>query len=199
FTLDASFNIANWDIDFTFTDMDSLEPNPRFGQSALAAGSGAVMGMVVPGAAGSDQQRQSSERPEWSSATQISFRPTDRITLALNARFQGAEWAYAGGTDARLVNENGERTNPDLNFGDYVVFNGSIQYFMGRDKEHRFMLRAVNITDEQYFERASASADRRVSRAGVRGEIGRFDPDFYYQYGWNGKPRSFWLQYEYSF
>jgi hypothetical protein len=38
-----------------------------------------------------------------------------------------------------------------------------------------------------------------VSRAGVRGEIGRFDPGYYYQYGWNGKPRSFWLQYEYSF
>lgn len=199
FTLDASFNIANWDIDFTFTDMESVEPNPRFGASALAAGTGMEMDMVVPGSAGSDPLRQSSERPEWSSATQLSYRPTDRLVLALNVRFQGAEWAYAGGTNARLVDENGERTNPDLNFGDYTVVNGSLQYFMGREKEHRFLLRAVNIFDEDYFERASASADRRVSRAGVRGELGRFDPDYYYQYGWNGKPRSFWLQYEYSF
>ncbi|MEE4110358.1 MAG: TonB-dependent receptor, partial [Halieaceae bacterium] len=192
-TLDIAFNIANWDIDFTFTDMESLEPNPRFGANALLAGTGEVLDFVVPGAAGSQAQRQSSERPEWSAATQISFRPTDRIVVALNTRFQGAEWAYAGGTDARLVDANGNRTNPDLNFGDYVVVNGSLQYFMGRNREHRFMLRAVNIFDEQYFERASASADRRVSRAGVRGEIGQFDPDFYYQYGWNGKPRSFWL------
>lgn len=198
-TLDASFDIANWSVDFTFTDMESTEPNPRFGVNALAAGTGEELDMVIPGEAGSNPRRQSSERPEWSSATQLSFRPTDRWVLALNARFQGPEFAYAGGTNSRLVDENGERTNPDLNFGDYVVFNGSVQYFMGDSKQHRFLLRAVNLTDEDYFERASASADRRVSRAGVRGELGRFDPDYYYQYGWNGKPRSFWLQYEYSF
>lgn len=198
-TLDASFNIANWDFDFTFTDMESLEPNPLFGATALAAGTGVAQDFVVPGAAGSDSERQSSERPEWSAATQISFRPTDRWVIALNTRFQGPEWAYAGNTNGRLVDENGQRTNPDLNFGDYVVVNGSVQYFMGDSQQHRFLLRAVNILDEDYFERASASADQRVSRAGVRGEIGRFDPEYYYQYGWNGKPRSFWLQYEYSF
>jgi len=70
---------------------------------------------------------------------------------------------------------------------------------MGDSQQHRFLLRAVNLFDEDYFELARASADQRVSRAGVRGEIGRFDPEYYYQYGWNGKPRSFWLQYEYSF
>jgi outer membrane receptor protein involved in Fe transport len=198
-TLDASFNINNWDFDFTFTDMESLEPNPIFGLNALAAGSGEDLGILVPGAAGADAERQSSERPEWSAATQISFRPTDRWVLSLNTRFQGPEWAYAGGVNSRLVNEAGERTNPDLNFGDYVVVNGSVQYFMGDAQEHRFLLRAVNILDEDYFERASASADQQFSRAGVRGEIDRFDPEFYYQYGWNGKPRSFWLQYEYRF
>ena len=198
-TLDASFNIADWDFDFTFTDMESLESNPIFGLNALAAGSGVGQDFVVSGAAGGDSERQSSERPEWSAATQISYRPSDRWVIALNTRFQGPEWAYAGGVNSRLVDANGERTNPDLNFGDYVVVNGSVQYFMGDAQQHRFLLRAVNIMGEDYFERASANADKRVSRAGVRNEIGRFDPDFYYQYGWNGKPRSFWLQYEYRF
>ena len=32
-----------------------------------------------------------------------------------------------------------------------------------------------------------------------RGEIGPNDSAYYRQYGWNGKPRSFWIQYEYSF
>src|SRR5690606_616133 len=100
---------------------------------------------------------------------------------------------------SRLVDESGQRTNPDLNFGNYFVLNGSLQYYLGDAGQHRFLLRAVNLLDEDYFERASASADRRSSRAGVRGEIGPNDPAYYYQYGWNGKPRSFWLQYEYEF
>ena len=198
-TLDAAFNIGNWDFDLTFTDMESLQDNPRFGDMALRAGTGEELPFVIPGEAGNEAERQSSERPEWSASTQVSFRPSDRWVVSLNTRFQGPEWAYAGGTDSRLVDENGERTNPDLNFGDYVVVNGSVQYFMGDSQQHRFMLRAVNILDEDYFERASASADRELSRAGVRGEIDRFDPEWHYQYGWNGKPRSFWLQYEYTF
>lgn len=198
-TLDISFDFDEWQLDFTFTDMESLEPNPRYGNMAIREGTGETLDFVVPGDAGNSKTRQSSERPEWSASALITYTPTDRWVFALNPTWQGPEWAYAGGTQARLVNDAGERTNPDLNFGDYFVLNGSIQYFMGDSNQHRFLLRAVNLLDEQYFERASASADQRVSVAGVRGEIGRYDQEYYYQYGWNGKPRSFWLQYEYKF
>ena len=198
-TLDASIDLEKWQLDFTFTDMSSEEPNPIFGRTALEAGTGRNLGTPVPGKAGSDPLRQSSERPEWSASALISYTPTDRWVFALNPKWQGPEWAYAGTTQSRLVDASGNRTNPDLNFGDYFVLNGSVQYYMGDAMQHRFLLRLVNILDEDYFERASASADQRVSVAGVRGEIGGFDPEYYYQYGWNGKPRSVWLQYEYRF
>jgi iron complex outermembrane receptor protein len=197
-TLDASFDTDQWQADLTYTDMSSEEPNPIYGLTAIEAGTGASLDTIVPGYAGNSQLRQSSERPEWSASALISYTPTDRWTFALNPKLQGPEWAYAGSTQARLVDSDGNRTNPDLNFGDYFVLNGSIQYRMGEDLQHRFLVRLVNITDEQYYERASASADKRLSTAGVRGEIGRFDSDYYYQYGWNGKPRSVWIQYEYS-
>lgn len=197
-TLDASLDLIDWQLDLTFTDMSSEEPNPIYGLTALEAGTGETLGFIVPGNAGSNALRQSSERPEWSASALLSYTPDERWTFSLNPRWQGPEWAYAGNTQARLVDANGQRTNPDLNFGNYFVLNGSIQYRMGDKMQHRFLLRLVNITDEDYFERASASADRRLSRAGVRGEIGRNDPEYYYQYGWNGKPRSIWLQYEYS-
>jgi len=198
-TLDISFDFDEWQLDFTYTDMESLEPNPRQNEWAIREGSGETLGFVIPGEAGSSATRQSSERPEWSASALLTYTPTDRWVFALNPTWQGPEWAYAGGTQAALVDENGNRTNPDLNFGDYMVLNASIQYFMGHSNQHRFLLRLVNILDEDYFERASASANKQVSVAGVRKEIDRYDADYYYQYGWNGKPRSAWLQYEYSF
>lgn len=198
-TLDIAFDFAKWQLDFTFTDMDSLENNPQYNQFAKQEGTGATLDFVVPGAAGSDPKRQSSERPEWSASVLLTYTPTDRLTFALNPKWQGPEWAYGNNDNSRLVDENGNRTNPDLNFGDYMVMNGSLQYLMGKDKQHRFLMRIVNILDEDYYERASASADKAVSVAAVRGELGRYDSDYYYQYGWNGKPRSVWLQYEYQF
>ncbi|WP_299595761.1 TonB-dependent receptor [uncultured Microbulbifer sp.] len=201
-TLDVSFDFDQWQLDFTFTDMESLEKNPVYGLSALAQGTGESLGFVVPGSvgsAGSNEFRQSSERPEWSASALLTYTPTDRWVFALNPTWQGPEWAYAGSTQSRLVDEQGDRVSGDLNFGNYLVWNGSLQYYMGANRDHRFLMRAVNILDEDYYERASASADKQVSRAGVRGEIDRFDGDYYYQYGWNGKPRSFWLQYEYNF
>lgn len=198
-TVDVAFDTDHWGVDFTFTDMESLQPNSIYGQNAIEAGTGQELSFVVPGAAGSQEFRQSAERPEWSAAALISYTPNEDWIFSLNPRWQGPEWAYGNGRSSRLVDASGNRTNPDLNFGDYFVLDGSVQYFLGNDNEHRFMIRAVNILDKDYFERASASADRRVSRAGVRGEIGVNDADYYYQYGWNGKPRSFWVQYEYQF
>lgn len=198
-TLDISFDNEYWQADFTYTDVESLEPNPSFGENALLAGTGEELDMIVPGPAGSDPFRQSSERPEWVASALVSYTPTPDWSFSLNSRWQGPEWGYAGGRAGRLVNADGERVIPDMNMGDYFVLNGSIQYFMGDAKQHRFMLRAVNLLDEDYFERSSASSQRDASRAAVRGEIGVNDPEYYFQYGWNGKPRSFWLQYEYEF
>jgi iron complex outermembrane recepter protein len=197
-TLDIALDLDKWQFDVTFTDMESLEPNPNFGQTAIFAGTGANTGLPIPGPAGTERFQQSGERPEWSASALVTYAPAERWRFALNPRWQGPEWAYPAGSSRRFVDALGNRTNPDLNFGDYFVLNGSVQYFLGDDYQHRFLLRIVNLLDEDYFERASG-ADRRVSRAAVRGELRASDVDYYYMYGWNGKPRSFWLQYEYRF
>ena len=199
FTVDLSLDTDLIQADLTFTKTDSLEPNPVFGLLARRDGSTANLGFVVPGRAGANQLRQSAERPEWSLSSLITITPSDRWVFAFNPRYQGPEFAYAPAAAARLVNANGERVVKDVNFGKYFVLNGSIQYFLGRDKQHRFMLRAVNVLNEDYFERASGGSTLQISRAAVRGEIGPQNSSFYRQYGWNGKPRSFWLQYEYNF
>lgn len=223
FTIDVAFDFDQIQADFSYTAFDSLEDNPRFENFAVLEGAGVVLdgaytadelatlgGLAAPGGLfengyfipGESPQRQSSERPEWVLSGLVTYTPTDRWIFALNPRFQGPEFAYqrtqgqTGG--ARLVDENGVRTNPDLNFGDYFVLNGSIQYFLGEERQHRFLLRAVNILDEDYAERAGG-ADQRTSRAAVRGELGINDSGYYYMYDWNGKPQSFFLQYEYSF
>lgn len=198
-TLDVAFDFDKWQADFSFTDMESLEPNPVYGVAARLDGTTTNLDFVVPGRAGSAEFRQSSERPEWTLSGLVSYRPTDRWILSLNPRWQGPEWAYAGTSLARMVDEDGNRVVEDLNFGDYFVLNGSVQYFMGDEKQHRFLIRGVNLLGEDYFERASGGSGYSRDRAVVRGEIGPNDSAYYRQYGWNGKPRSFWIQYEYSF
>jgi hypothetical protein len=69
---------------------------------------------------------------------------------------------------------------------------------MGQDLQHRLMLRVVNLTGEDYWERGGAT-DRAFSRAGVRGELTPTNPAYFYTYGWNGKPLSYFFQYEYNF
>lgn len=199
-TVDFAIDLDKWAADFSFTAMDSLEPNPVFGLSQIREGSGQVLaGTVVPGSAGSSPLRQSGERPEWSLSGLITYEPTDRWILALNPRLQGPEYAYAGGAAARLVDANGARVIPDQNFGEYFVLNGSVQYFMGEDRQHRILLRGVNLLGEDYFERGSAGSFQSLNRAVVRNETGVNNAENYTTYGWNGKPTSFWIQYEYSF
>ncbi|MEY4642448.1 MAG: hypothetical protein RLZZ227_2442 [Pseudomonadota bacterium] len=197
-TLDVAFDFDRWQADFTFTDMESLEVNPTFGLAALREDTGAVQPFIVPGDAGTNRVRQSGERAEWSASLLLSYTPSERWVLSLNPKWQGPEWNWAPTAAARLVDANGRRTNPDVDFGNYVVLNGSVQYFMGDDLQHRFLLRAVNMLDEDYLERGGFG-NQQLSRAGARGEIGLNSSAYYYPYGWNGKPRSFFLQYEYSF
>jgi len=198
YTVDIAFDIEKWALDFSFTKQESLELNPVFGLTAVRAGTGQALTSVVPGRAGAERFRQSGERPEWMASALLTWTPTDRWVVALNPRWQGPEYAYVQNNAARLVDANGNRTNPDVNFGDYFVLNASVQYFMGNEKQHRLMLRVVNLTDEEYWERGGAT-DRAFSRAGVRGEINATNPNYFYTYGWNGKPLSFFFQYEYNF
>ncbi len=198
YTLDVSLDLDKWELDFSFTKQESLEPNPIFGLRAVRAGTGQALTTVVPGEAGADRFRQSGERPEWMASALLSYTPNDRWIISLNPRWQGPEYLYVQNNAARLVDAAGNRTNPDVNFGDYFVLNASVQHFMGEDRQHRLMLRLVNVLDEDYWERGGAT-DRAFSRAGVRGEIGPNNPGYFYTYGWNGKPLSYFLQYEYNF
>ena len=198
YTFDVSLDIEKWTLDFSFTKQESLEPNPVFGLTAVRANTGQALTSIVPGRAGSNAFRQSGERPEWLASALLTWQPSDRWIVALNPRWQGPEWLYVQNNAARLVDAAGERTNPDLNFGDYFVLNASVQFFMGAEKQHRLMLRGVNLFDKYYWERGGAT-DRAVSRAGVRGEINTLNPAYFYTYGFTGKPRSFFLQYEYKF
>jgi iron complex outermembrane recepter protein len=197
YTFDFSIDLDQIQADFSFTKQESLEPNPVFGLTAVRAGTGAALTTVVPGRAGSDPFRQSGERPEWMASALITYTPTDRSVFAVNPRWQGPEWLYVQNNAARFVNAAGERTNPDVNFGDYMVVNASVQYYLGEEFEHRFLLRIVNLFDKKYSERGGAT-DRAFSRAAVRGELGVNDPAYYYTYQWNGKPLSLYLQYEYK-
>jgi hypothetical protein len=199
FTIDVAVDFDKIQADFSFTDMESLEPNPVYGLAARRDGSSANLGFVTPGPAGSEQFRQSAERPEWTLSGLITYTPNDRWIFALNPRWQGPEWVWAPNNAARIVDANNERVVEDVNFGDYFVLNGSVQYLMGDNHQHRFLLRAVNMLDEEYYERYSGGSSLSLSRAAVRGEIGPSNSEFYRQYGWNGKPRSFWVQYEYEF
>jgi hypothetical protein len=198
YTLDVSLDIEKWTLDLSFTKQESLEPNPMFGLTGVRANTGQVLTSVVPGRAGSEAFRQSGERPEWLASALLTWQPSDRWIVALNPRWQGPEWLYVQNNAARLVDAAVSGTNPDVNFGDYFVLNASVQFFMGAERQHRLMLRAVNVFDEYYSERGGAT-DRAVSRAGVRGEITPANPGYFYTYGFMGKPRSFFLQYEYKF
>ncbi|MGE3334628.1 MAG: TonB-dependent receptor plug domain-containing protein [Rhodospirillaceae bacterium] len=198
YTLDVSIDLNQIQADFSFTKQESLEPNPIYGLTAVRAGTGAALTTIVPGAAGANPTRQSGERPEWMISALLTYTPTDRWVIALNPRWQGPEWLYVQNNAARFVDASGNRTNPDVNFGDYFVLNGSIQYYLGEEMQHRFLLRAVNILDKRYSERGGAT-DRAYSRAAVRGELSTNDPAYYYTYQFYGKPRSFWLQYAYQF
>ncbi len=200
FTIDLAIDLDKFAADFSFTAMDSLEPNPVFGLTQIREGTGAVIpGSVVAGGPGANLKRQSGERPEWTLSGLLTYKPTDRWIFALNPRWQGAEYAWAGTTAARLVDANGDRVVEDMNFGEYFVLNGSVQYFLGDQHQHRFLLRLVNILEEDYYERGSAGAFQSLNRSVIRGETGTNHASSYTNYGWNGKPRSAWIQYEYRF
>lgn len=135
---------------------------------------------------GSDQQI--GETPEYMIQGRAAWHsPDQRIHLMLLPRYQGPEWAI-GGLNNSLRH----------NFGNYFVMNGSLAYWAGDNKQHRFQIRLVNILNEKYAERYGY-ANMRFSEAAVRGELLSTDPDYYYGYEFEGKPRSVFFSYTTNF
>jgi outer membrane cobalamin receptor len=131
---------------------------------------------------------QINETPEYMIQGNIVWNsPGDRFHITLLPRYQGPEYA-TGGVKSSL------RTN----FGNYLVVNGSIAYWAGDKRQHRFQLRLVNILNEHYAERWGYG-NQRFGSAFIRGEIKLNSPEYFYGYPFEGKPRSIFGSYTTSF
>lgn len=128
---------------------------------------------------------QIDETPEYSLIGSLSYRSIDnRYHVDLTGRQQGPEWAAGGGMR--------------VNFGDYFVMNATLGYWAGADQQHRFQFRIVNLLDEKYAERAGIG-DQRYGEAFITGQITNRDPEYFYPYYFNGKPRSVFVSYSYRY
>lgn len=131
---------------------------------------------------------QINETPEYMITGNVAWNsPDDRFHVTLLPRYQGPEFA-TGGVNNSLRN----------NFGDYFVMNGSIAYWAGDKRQHRFQLRVVNITDTKYAERYGYG-NQRFGSAFIRGEIALNSPEYFYGYAFEGKPRAVYASYTTSF
>ncbi len=131
---------------------------------------------------------QINETPEYMIQGTLAWNsPDKRFHVNLFPRYQGPEYA-TGGLNNRLRH----------NFGNYFVLNGSIGFWAGDEQQHRFQLRLVNILDEKYAERYGFG-NQRYSVAAVRGELLPTDPNYYYGYPFEGKPRSVYFSYTTTF
>ena len=135
---------------------------------------------------GSD--RQINETPEYMIQGTLAWHSSDqRFHVNLFPRYQGPEYS-TGGPGAKFRH----------NFGNYLVVNGSLAYWAGSERQHRFQLRLVNIFDEVYAERYGYG-NMRYSVAGVRGELTSANDAYYYGYPFEGKPRSVYVSYTTTF
>lgn len=135
-----------------------------------------------------DSDLQINETPEYMIQGQLSYRtPDKRLQVTLLPRYQGPEWA-TGGVNASLRH----------NFGNYFVMNGSIAYWLGDERQHKIQLRLVNIFDEKYSERYGFG-NMRYSEDFITGKIARNSPEYFYGYGFEGKPRAVYISYQTKF
>lgn len=131
---------------------------------------------------------QVNETPEYMIQGTLAWHsPDQRFHVNLFPRYQGPEYA-TGGPAAKFRH----------NFGNYLVVNGSLGFWAGSERQHRFQLRLVNIFDEVYAERYGYG-NMRYSVAGVRGELTAADDAYYYGYPFEGKPRSVYVSYTTTF
>jgi outer membrane cobalamin receptor len=122
---------------------------------------------------------QINETPEYMITGNVAWHsPDNRLHVTLLPRYQGPEYSTGGVANALRYN-----------FGDYFVMNGSIAYWAGKEKQHRFQIRVVNITDSKYAERYGFG-NQRFGSAFIRGEIALNSPAYFYGYAFEGKPRA---------
>ncbi|MBT2188783.1 TonB-dependent receptor plug domain-containing protein [Sphingobium sp. H33] len=113
--------------------------------------------------------------------------PDQRFHISLFPRYQGPEYS-TGGPNNKFRH----------NFGNYFVMNGSIAFWAGEERQHRFQLRVVNIFDKLYAERYGYG-NMRFSQAAVQGKLKTTDDAYYYGYPFEGKPRSVFFSYQTNF
>lgn len=127
--------------------------------------------------------------PEWFATGNIRYSSdSGRWHFTLLPRWQGKETIQAPAVSGL----------PEYNYGNWFVLNGSVQFWMGEDREHRFQLRVVNIFDEKYGGRASFG-NQYYGSAFIRGEYTNRDPEYFYPYTFQGKERSFFVSYSHQF
>jgi iron complex outermembrane receptor protein len=132
------------------------------------------------------KDEQINETPAWFISGMVQWTaPDDRLTIAVTPRFQGSEFAR-GGLSVGGVPQI--RTN----FGNYVVTNATINYFLGDERQHQLQLRVANVFDEKYSERYGFGNNLYAS-AFNRGEYTATDPRYVFGYPFEGKPRSFYV------
>lgn len=131
---------------------------------------------------------QINETPEYMIGGNVAWHsPDQRFHITLFPRYQGPEFATGGVGNALRIN-----------FGNYFLLNGSVAYWAGDERQHRFQLRFVNIFDEEYAERYGFG-NQRFGSAFIRGEIALNSPQYFYGYAFEGKPRSVYVSYTTSF
>ena len=131
---------------------------------------------------------QINETPEYMIQGTLSWNtPDQRFHLTLLPRYQGPEYSTGGVNNALRYN-----------FGNYFVMNGSVAYWAGDEKQHRFQLRLVNVFDAKYAERYGYG-NQRFGSAFIRGEIALNSPQYFYGYPFEGKPRSVYFSFTTTF
>ncbi len=127
--------------------------------------------------------------PEWFATGNVRYSSdSGRWHFTLLPRWQGKETIQAPAVSGL----------PEHNYGDWFVVDGTVQYWMGEDREHRFQLRMVNMLDEVYAQRG-AFGNQFYGSAFIRGEYTNRDPEYFYPYSFIGKERSFFVSYSYRF
>lgn len=131
---------------------------------------------------------QINETPEYMIGGNIAWHsPDQRFHVTLLPRYQGPEYA-TGGINVRQP-DGSMAPMFRHNFGNYFVMNGSIAYWAGDERQHRFQIRVVNITNSKYAERYGYG-NQRFGSAFIRGEIALNSPQYFYGYEFEGKPRA---------
>ncbi len=179
-----------------------LTPNTRFNNDAVTEIRGVVADLELRlgsnwllAAAYTQQKaevkgtdRQIDATPEWFATGQLRYTSSDsRWQFNLLPRLQG-----------RTITTAPIAGLPAYNWGDWFVLNATGQYWAGDKREHRLQLRLENILDEEYSNRG-LWGNLQYGSAGVRGDVTPADPEYYYPYAFQAKPRSLFFTYAYSF